>query len=483
MTGTLSLAEGFGAPSEEAWLELVRKTLKGAGPETLVSRTRDGIDIAPLYRDGPAAAVRSPIRDAIRPWDIRTNVRHPNPVRANADILADLEGGAASVLVKLDPKGAAGVAVGSQEGLARVLDGVLLDLAPVALNAGFMGVDAAEWLGALAKGAPNAPLTFHLDPLTQFAQKGSSPGPIESHLVAAATTALRLSRTYPKATTFLAAGRIAHEAGGSEALELAFALSSAVAYAKALVRAGATADEAFAQIALSLSANAEYFTVIAKLRAMRILWAKVAKASGADAARPARIEVRSSFRMLSRLDPWTNLLRLASAGFGAGVGGADAIVLAPFTEAIGLPGPLARRQARNIQLVLMEESHLGRVADPAGGAWFLETLTDQLARAAWTKFQAIEAQGGLIAALTAGSIQADAAASAAAEAAAVAAGERQILGVTKFRNPDLASIDIDETDGASFAVPAPDVKKPGPDSACAPLKAQRLAQAFEGEAQ
>lgn len=483
MSETLSLADSFAPPSEEAWLELVRKTLKGAGPETLVSATRDGVPIAPLYREGPAAPVRSGVRDAVRPWDIRTGVRHPDPQRANTDVLADLEGGASSVLVKLDPKGNNGVAVGSQADLARVLDGVMLDLAPVALNAGYMGVDAAEWLGALAKNAPEAPLAFHLDPLTQFAQKGSSPGPIESHIVAGATAAVRLSRAYPKATTFLAAGRIVHETGGTEALELAYALSAAVTYAKALVRAGATVDEAFAQIALSLSANAEYFTVIAKLRAARVLWAKVSAASGADGARPAKIEVRSSFRMLSKLDPWTNLLRLASASFAAGVGGADAIVLSPFTEALGLPGPLARRQARNIQLVLMEESQLGRVADPAGGTWFIETLTDQIARAAWSKFQAIEAAGGVIEALSAGLIQSQVAASAATEAQRVTDGARQILGVTKFRNPDLGAIEIDTADPAAFAVTGPEIKKPGPDSSCAPLKPQRLAEAFEGDAQ
>ena len=483
MAQTLDLAASFDPPSEAAWLELVRKTLKGAGPETLVSTSSGGVSIQPLYRDGPAAAVRSPVRDATRPWDIRTGTRHPDPARANADILADLGGGAASVLVKIDPSGKNGVAIGDQAGLGRVLDGVLLDLAPVALNAGFLGVDAAEWLAALAKNAPEAPLAFHLDPLTAFAQAGSSPGPIESHIIAAATTAVRLSRAYPKSTAFLAAGRIVHETGGSEAQELAFALASAVTYAKALVRAGATADEAFSAIALGLSVNAEYFTSIAKLRAARILWAKLAGASGADATRPAVIETRSSFRMLTTLDPWSNLLRLASAGFAAGVGGADAVVLAPFTEPLGLPSALARRQARNIQLVLMEEAYLARVADPAGGAWFLETLTDEIARDAWAQFQAIEAQGGLIAALSSGKIAADVAACATAQVEAVKDKRQDILGVTKFRNLDLSNVEVETVDGAAFAVAAPDPKKPGPDSACARLTPTRLAAQFEEEAQ
>ena len=480
---TLELASGFGAPSEGAWLKLVEKTLKGAGPETLISRTRDGIEIAPLYRQGPTAPVRkAPAADAARPWDIRASVKHPDPVRANAQVLEDLENGAASVLLKLDPKGKSGIAVASKDGLARVLDGVLLDIAPIALNAGFAGPEAADWLADLAKGAPGAELNFHLDPLTAFVTKGASPGPVESHLIHAATTAVRLGRAYPKAGLFMASGRIAHEAGGAEAQELAHALACAIAYVRALIRAGATPDQAFGGIVIGLSGTADYFAAIAKLRAARILFAKLAAASGA-APVPARIEVRSSHRMLSALDPWTNMLRLASVCFGAGVGGADAIALGNFTDALdGQPTSFARRQARNTQLVLMEEAHIARVADPAGGAWFLETLTDRMARAAWAKFQAIEAAGGIIAALESGAPQADIAAAAAAEAEAVRSGARQILGVTKFRNANLGPIDVETVDGSRFAVDGPDPRKPGPDSACQPLKPVRLAQAFEGDA-
>jgi methylmalonyl-CoA mutase len=479
LADTISLADRFPAPSHEAWIALVEKTLKGGSADNLRSTTRDGLTVEGLYHDGPKSPVRPGLRDPVRPWDIRTNVRHPDPARANADALADLEGGAASVLIKIDPKGQSGVAIGSQDGLARVLDGVMLDLAPVALNAGFHGPEAAEWLAALAKGAPEAELYLHLDPITQFAQKGSSPGPIESHILHAATTAVRLGRTYPKAGLFLASGRIAHEAGGTEAQELAFCLASGLAYVKALVRAGATIDEAFAGTVLGLSATSEYFNTVAKLRAARLLWAKIAAACGADAARPARIETRSSFRMLSKLDAWTNLLRLASACFGAGVGGADAVVLAPFTEALGLPSALARRQARNIQLVLMEESHIGAVADPAGGAWFLETLTHEMARAAWSRFQAIEAKGGIIAALEAGSIQADIAQAADAQAAQVAQGKQQILGVTKFRNADLSALEVETVDGAQFTVTTGDSRKPGPDSGAKALTPHRLAEQFE----
>ena len=457
MSETLNLAAGFGPPSEETWRKLVEKTLKGTDPATLISRTRDGLEIAPLYRDGPAEAVRkAPAADPARPWDIRASIRYPDPARANAEILKDLEGGAASVLVKIDPKGARGVAAGSQSGLARVLDGVLLDIAPVALNAGYLGPQASEWLAGLAKGSPAAELYFHLDPLTAFAQKGASPGPIESHVFNAATVAVRLGRAHPKAGLFMASGRIAHECGGTEAQELAFALASAATYIRAMVQAGASVQDAFAGTVLGLSAGADYFVTIAKFRAARVLWAKLGAASGAEASAPARIEARSSHRMLAALDPWTNMLRLTSACFGAAVGGADAIALGAFTDALeGQATDFARRQARNTQLVLMEESHLGRVADPAGGAWFIETLTDGLAREAWAKFQAIEKAGGLIAALGAGTVQAEIAEAAAAEAQAVKDGKRQILGVTKFPNAETGKIEVETVEGAKFAVDGP----------------------------
>jgi methylmalonyl-CoA mutase len=476
---TTALSADFVPPSREAWLALVDKTLKGGDLGRLTSKTRDGIAIAPLYGQGDAepAQVRAEPRDPARPWDLRAICAHPDPARANADALADLENGAASVLLKIDPGGAHGIAVASQDDLAIALQGVLLELAPVALDAGFLGPEAADWLGALAKNAPAAPFAFHLDPLSAFAEAGHSPGPIESHVIAAATVATRLSRTYPRASLFVASGRVVHEAGGTEAQELAFATAAAVAYAKALVRQGLTDIEAFQRIVIGLSADGDYFTTIAKLRAARILWAKLTGACGVEA--PARIETRSSQRMLARLDPWTNLLRLTSAGFGAAVGGADAIVIGAYTDALGLPTAFARRQSRNTQLVLMEESHLGRVADPAGGAWFLDKLTDDLARAAWEKFQAIEAAGGIIAALSIGAITAAVASAAKTQALAVAQRKQGLVGVSEF--PDLAEkpVEVERIGAAAFAKPGPKVAKPGPDSACPPLMASRLSQPFE----
>ena len=482
---TTPLAEEFGAQGDAAtrarWMALVEKTLKGQSfDDALTVTTPDGLTIQPLYtaQDGVAVARDLRARDPERPWDLRTRAAHPDPARVAKDIMVDLEGGAASVLLRLDPAGVNGVAVGSADDLAKALSGVLLDLAPVALDAGFLGPKAADWLGALAKAAPNAPLAFHLDPLTAFAVAGISPGPIESHVFNAATVASRLAGTYAKASLFLATGRAAHEAGGSNTEELAVMAAAALAYAKALVRSGLTMEDAFGRIVLGVSLDGEYFTGVAKVRAAKAMWARLTQACGVSV--PPRIEARSSRRMLAKADAWTNLLRLTSAGFAGAVGGADAILLDAFTDAIGLPTAFARRQARNTQLVLMEESNLGRVADPAGGAWYLDSLTDQLARAAWDYFQTIEGAGGIIKALEKGLVADAAAKTRAAQEAAFADKSRKILGVTVFPNADDKVPEVETPDPAAFAVAGPDVRLPGPDSHCPALTPVRFAAAFEG---
>jgi methylmalonyl-CoA mutase len=449
------MADDAAMATREDWMALVQRTLKDKDVASLTRRTADGLSIAPLYTDEdspPAAHLQLNPHDADRPWDLRTATAHPSPDAANSEILADLDGGAASALVRIDPTGERGVAVGSAEDLARVLNGVILELAPVGVDAGFLGVQAADWLADAGKSSPTAQLMFHLDPLSAFAEAGRSPGPIEAHLIAGANAGARLSATYPKASLFLASGRVVHEAGGGAADELGFMAAGALAYAKALVRAGMSLEDAFARITLSLAADAQYFRTIAKLRAARIIWERVVEACGVTVS--ARIEARSSRRMLAAEDVWTNMLRLTIAGFGAATGGADAVVLAAFTDPLGLPSAFARRQSRNAQLVLMEEAHVGAVADPGRGAWFIESLTDQIAHAGWAAFQAIEAAGGVVRALETGLV------------AKSRNTEGPQVGVTVFPNASDTPPVVEMVSAADFAVDAPSPRLPGPDSTC-----------------
>ncbi|HEY2483443.1 MAG TPA: methylmalonyl-CoA mutase family protein [Caulobacteraceae bacterium] len=466
MSADTPLADDFPPATEAQWLGLVARTLKGASADSLVSPGPDGLEILPLYEAASSSpALAAAPRGGERPWDIRTHMRHPIPARAHDAIIEDLAGGAASIVIAVDGGGGEGVAVGSAEALAQILDEVLIDVAPVALDAGFLGPKAGDWLSAAAKGSPAAPLAFHLDPLSAFAVRGTSPGPIENHLIAAATLAARLAPIHPRASFFLASGTVAHEAGATPAQELAFALASALAYAKALTWAGLDAEQALATTVIGLTVDADPLISIAKLRAARMAWARLSGALGAPM--PARIEARSSRRMLTRTEPWSNMIRLTAASAAAAIGGADAIILGAFTDALGLPTAFARRMARNTQLILMDEGHLGAVADPTAGSGAFEALSVELARAAWARFNAIEAAGGLIGALREGVVAGEVGTAREQLKADLAAGALRLIGVTDFQAAESRAAAIEE---AAFAAPpAPEARLPGPDSTCPPL--------------
>jgi len=466
MDGTMHLADGFPAATREDWLALVAKTLKGVGVETLDRATADGLTVHALYDSGATTEAKSRPQRANPGWDIRAAVGDPDPAASHDEILGALAGGATSVLLSLAARDHAGTRVGSADDFGRLIDSVLTDIATIALDAGPLGRTAAGWLDAAAKASPTAPLAFHLDPVCAFATIGVSAGPINGAIAESARLAARLADIYPRASLFLASGRVVHEAGGTPAQEIAMAAAAALTYAKALTEAGLSMAEAWERIVLGLAAEAEPLTAIPKLRAARLVWARLTGACGVAA--PARIEVRASARMLTRADAWTNLVRLTCAGFAAATGGADAIVLAAHDSALTTaPDAAALRLARNAQIILMEEAHLGRVDDPAGGAWAFEALTLDLARAAWERLTAVEAQGGLVAALESGALAEQVALAREALTADLAGGQRRIVGVTDFA----------PAEPAPAAPPAPDLSDgafdpphQGPDSHCPPLR-------------
>lgn len=421
----------FETPSRADWEVLATRAMKGSPLDGLTRTDADGLNVQPLYAADdavqPVFAPRATDADG-RAWDLRTLVEGDDPAAVNAAVLTDLVGGAASALIR-------GAVTADPDPLARALAGVALELAPVALDAGLDGPDAASALAVVAKGSPRAKLRLHMDPLTAFAEAGAAPRSIAEHISLAANTAARHAGAYPDATFFLASGRVAHEAGGSAAQTLGFAVAAAVTYIRAGIDAGLTVEQALRGTVLGISVDAEYFDALASVRALRLIWNAMAQAFGADV--PAVIEARSSRRMLSARDPWPNLLRLTAAGFAGAVGGADAVVLDGFTRARGLPDAFARRQARNTQLVLMEEANLGRVDDPAAGSWFLDARTRDLAAAGWAELQRIEAEGGLPTALLSGAPQARIAAARTDLEAAMAEGRIPMVGVTKFVDPDV----------------------------------------------
>ncbi len=385
----LRLASEFPPATREQWRKLVEMVLKGAPFERLVALTHDGLAIDPLAeRKADACPVAGRMPGA--PWLIMQRVDHPDPAAANVEALHDLEHGANGLaLVFAGSVGAYGFGLPAiEQAVARALEGVLLD-AGVALDLdlGPQTRDAGALLaGFVSRRGTNPAATqirFGFDPIGAAAVGGGSPLPwrgIEPTFNAVISGLANRGFRGPFAA---ADGRVVHNSGGSEVQELAYMLGVAVQYLRALEAGGTALDAARRMIYFRISADADQLLTIAKLRALRKLWARVEESCGLHPA-PACIAAETAWRMMARRDPYVNMLRATIAVCSAGLGGADAVTLLPFTAALGLPDRFARRMARNTQLVLLEESHLAKVADPAAGAGGIENLTDQLCRAAWT---------------------------------------------------------------------------------------------------
>lgn len=390
----------LGEPADEAaWRALVERGLKGAPWARLVGKTGDGIPVEPLYRETDIATAAdvsgvpgaAPFVRGARGggWLVRQAFAHPDPEQTNREILADLTGGVGGIELVLDRAGQRGVKIASAADFDLALADVILEAAPVSLDAGADAAWAAELLEAKLKGVAAPGTAFNLDPISA-----------DGDLGAASKFAARLRTELPHARTLRADARAVHEAGGTEAQEIAAALASGIAYLRALSEAGVAIDDAGKAIAFAVAVGPDTLIETAKLRALRLCWARVMEASGAAPdARAAYIHAFTGRRMLTRYDAWTNVLRITTAAFAASAGGADVVTTANFTDALGLPTPFARRVARNTQNVLLEECRLGHVADPAGGAWFVEKLTRELATKAWEIMQLIESKGGIAAAL------------------------------------------------------------------------------------
>lgn len=447
-------ADGFPRATRRDWQALVEKVLKGADPKRLVRRTYDRIDIEPLYDlDTEAAAgIGLPggfpfVRGAgpqgnLAGWDVRQRHAHPDPAANNARILEDLGAGATSILLRLDSalatRGEApdGCCVYDIEDLDTALAGVDLMAAPVMLEGGRFGLNAALTVALCRRrGVPldRVELSLGVDPLG-IAARGIGID-TDFALARAADIAAYADTHLPRSTPLLSDGHVYHAGGASEAQELAMAMATAVDYLRAVEKRGLPPERAVHRIAFRFAADADLFLTAAKLRAARKLWALIAAACGGS-AEGMQISAFTATRMLARRDPWNNVLRTTLACIGAGFGGADSITVLPHDYALGQPGGLSRRIARNVHLVAMEEAGLHRVIDPAGGAPFVEELTRRLAREAWALFQAIEGGGGMNQMLMRGTPQDWIGTTLAERSDDIARRRLAVVGVTEF--PDLA---------------------------------------------
>ena len=461
MTDALPLAAEFPRTTQAEWRKLVDAALKDAAfDKRLVTHTYDGLRVEPLY--GRAAGAKTVAgRAPGTAWALMQRIDHPDPAAASVQALQDLENGAAGLCLVFAGAPAArgyGVVANDTATLDRALSGVMLDLIPLRIETSpFAGRPVANLMMELvdARKLDPAKLTvdFGLDPIGDMARTGSAllPWPELSARAGATAKDVR-AKGFDNAHLLRADGRAVHEAGGSEAQELAFSIAAGASYLRLLEASGFTLEQARQRISFLMAADADEFLTIAKFRALRKLWARIEQACGLK-PQPAFVSAETAWRMTTRRDPYVNMLRVTIAVTAAGVGGANAISVLPFTAALGLPDAFARRVARNTQLILLEESNLFRVSDPAAGSGGIEALTSQMSQAAWTLFQEIETAGGAAAALEQGLIQKKIAATRAAREAATARRKDAITGTSDY--PNLSELPVAVLDVPRPAVPAP----------------------------
>jgi methylmalonyl-CoA mutase len=453
--GDVKFASEFPPATPAQWRAVVDKALKGAPFEKrLVTRLYEGIAVQPLYTaddwqaagnpsgfPGFAPFTRGGHAGGAGPdgWAVLTEHSFADPKQANKAILEDLMRGATAIALHFDRPDAPGIAIDTLDDLDRALHEILLDLVPLTLDAGGEGIAAAAMLTALwqrrGTKAAEARGAFNVDPIGALARSGHLAGSVDHALARAVELAKWTSETHPNVTAVGVDSSAYFEAGATEVQDLAAAMSTGVAYLRALTEGGMKIDAALGQIAFTMAVGCDQFLSIAKLRAARRLWARIAEASGAsETARTMKLTARTARRIMSQRDPWVNMLRTTVAGFAAGAGGADAVSILPFDAALGISDDLGRRIARNIQILLKEEAYVARVTDPAGGSWYVETLTEQLANAAWAAFQSIESRGGIAAVLSDGSLAAEIKASWGERQKNVARRKDSLTGVNEFPN-------------------------------------------------
>lgn len=416
------------------WRAKVEQELRGADYErALVRWTLDGIEQKPVYHRAVEPSrlgdpgvppfrrgSRAPVATA-RPWQLCTRIDASSPEQANAEALEDLRGGADALWLVADRvtrlAGASerreaarpdlvadGIDFGGRSVWDRILRGVQTELLALHLDAGVLApILAVGLLDELRVRGVVAESAIHVghDPLGSLARDGALPCCLEAAW-AAGWKLLSCIEEAPKLRIFRADGLPAHMAGASEAFEMGFVLASLTELLRAADRDGQALEQVFARTDLRVGAGRDVFLEIAKIRALRELWARVGELCEIEPVAPPFVHVVGSPRTLTQRDPWTNLLRSSTQGFAAAIAGADAITLLPMDAALQRPGKLGRRMARNTQLVLAEEGHLGEISDPAGGSFAIERWTDDLVEAGWAAFLEIEQVGGLSVALRSG---------------------------------------------------------------------------------
>lgn len=481
-TETGPLFSDFPPHSYEAWRKATEKVLKGAPFEKkLVTKTYEEIDLQPLYRledsknlpfvhslPGFAPYLRGtvPAGHVAKPWEVCQELPYATPKDFNEALRSDLERGQTAVNLTLDEAtragldadqatadmvGLGGVSLSSVDDLAQALEGVDLDQVPFFIQASASAVPVTALLMAMlnrqGKSLDKLQGCMGMDPLGELARTGTLPRPLGRAYDGMATLTSWTSAHAPGVQTIAAQGHPYHDGGASATQELAFALATGVEYLREMQTRGLAIDVVAPRIRFAFSIGSHFFMEIARLRAARVLWARIVKAFGGnEESQKMIIHGRTSAYDKTVCDPYVNMLRTTTEAFAGVVGGCDSLHVSPFDEVVRAPDRFSRRIARNTHTVLREECHLPRTVDPAGGSWYVENLTDAVARNAWILFQDVEKMGGMGQALQAGFPQTQVADVAAKRAANLARRRDVLVGVNRYANPREKPLEVSIVD-------------------------------------
>ncbi|STO12959.1 Methylmalonyl-CoA mutase [[Flavobacterium] thermophilum] len=465
----------FPAPTVEEWEREAEKSLKGKPLERLVSMTYENIAVKPLYTrcdvealgpleqyPGFGQYVRGARPEGYRggPWKVSQEISAASPSEWNEAVKHDLERGQTEIHFAL---GRLPFAVESVEDVAAMFAGVPLDRYSLRVNAGARSLSFLALLVAYFKeqGVPLSSVrgAIGMDPLGAWAEQGTLPCSLERLYDEMAEATKWAKEQMPAVRTILVRGEPYHNGGANAVQELAFSLAAAVEYIRAGLDRGLAVDDIAVRMQASFAVGADFFMEIAKLRAARRLFAQVIEAfGGGESARRIELHVRTSPFTKTVYDPYVNMLRAAAEAFAAVVGGADGVHVSPFDEAIGLADEFSRRIARNTQLILLEEAHMASVIDPAGGSYYVETLTAKLAEEAWKLFQRVEEQGGMAKALEDGFVQTEVEAVAKRRLDRVKTRKERIVGTNVYANLEETPIEK-PTQAAANELPPLDEKR------------------------
>ena len=442
----LELGNDMPAANKEAWLEAVDAALRGKSVDHLVSTDLAGFTRQPLYTQDTAPSHHSRqnasglpgfapftrgarvVNNRFLPWHIAQRLTPGRKGSDNAAAITDLTGGVTALLVDFSDQ-LLGV-----DALDALLDGVMLDIAPLSIQPGPHGLAAAETILALRETRgldPQVPGYLNLDPLSASLRYASAQDIDLARLV-------EITQGHDALCWMTASGATWHDMGASLVQELAWVLSSVTQYLRQFEAIGIDPAVALPKITITLATDGDFFASLSKIRAARLLFANLAAGLGVEAI--PQIHVETSRRALSDVDPWVNILRATVSGMAAGIAGVDMMTIAACTATSDNDNELTRRIARNTQIILQEESHIGQVADAAGGSWYVESLTDQLSQQAWAIFQQIEAAGGLAASLEKGDIAAAVNQQRADFDRAIDNRSLPLVGVSEFPNLDEAAL-------------------------------------------